>query len=195
MRDPRKNAPPVGQRVLLPGTQRMMTISELASDSTSQASAEFYCTTVGDRAPPSHVQKPSIDASERWAIAGASDHAATQALHGRGPGGIQFQITWLEPDVELERVMAPGIEPTRTPDIDTEIDRYGATTPGGPRNDLESMMRISASCPVAHAVSDRVTDCMINAGIEAKINACSIELTQRMATSTAMLNGTMDMTK
>lgn len=78
------------------------------------------------------------------ALVGASDHVATKAVYGRDPDGIEFEVTWLVPDSELHRVMVHGMVPTSPLDIDGDIERFGATTPGGPRNDRALMHRIMA---------------------------------------------------
>ncbi|MDV8069818.1 VOC family protein [Rhodococcus sp. IEGM 1366] len=69
------------------------------------------------------------------ALGGASNHAATKALYGRDPDGIEFEVTWLVPDGLLDGELVPGVAHTRPLDIAAEIERYGATTPGGPRTD------------------------------------------------------------
>lgn len=78
------------------------------------------------------------------ALVGASDHVATKAVYGRDPDGIEFEVTWLVPDSELHHVMVPGIDPTSPLDIDREIERFGSTTPGGPRDDRALMHRVMA---------------------------------------------------
>ncbi|WP_353843775.1 hypothetical protein [Rhodococcus sp. (in: high G+C Gram-positive bacteria)] len=78
------------------------------------------------------------------ALTGASDHASTKALYARDVDGIEFEVTWLIPDTELERVLVPGVAPTRPLDLDAEIRRYGKKTQGGSRSDVELMNRIMA---------------------------------------------------
>ncbi len=70
------------------------------------------------------------------AMTGASNHAATKAVYGRDPDGIEFEVTWLVPDAHVREELYPGVPPTRPLDLDAEIERYGADTPGGPRTDL-----------------------------------------------------------
>lgn len=82
--------------------------------------------------------------SAAGALTGAANHAGTKALYGRDPDGIEFEVTWLVPDDLLENELVPGIEFTRPLDIAAEIERYGATTPGGPRSDRELMARVMA---------------------------------------------------
>lgn len=78
------------------------------------------------------------------ALTGAANHAGTKALYGQDPDGIEFEITWLVPDSELEGEIVPGVAPTRPLDIIAEIGRYGANTPGGPRTDRTLMDRVMA---------------------------------------------------
>jgi catechol-2,3-dioxygenase len=78
------------------------------------------------------------------ALTGASDHAATKALYGRDPDGIEFEVTWLVPDALLEDELVPGVAFTRPLDLDAEIARYGADTPGGPRTDATVYARLLA---------------------------------------------------
>ncbi|MDR6910778.1 catechol 2,3-dioxygenase-like lactoylglutathione lyase family enzyme [Rhodococcus fascians] len=79
---------------------------------------------------------------EHGALSGASNHASTKALYGRDPDGIEFELTWLVPDALLDGELVPGVPPTRPLDLDAEIERYGARTPGGPRADRQSMTRL-----------------------------------------------------
>ena len=74
--------------------------------------------------------------SAAGALTGAADHAATKALYGRDPDGIEFEVTWLVPDEHVADELVPGVPPTRPLDLQAEIEKYGATTPGGPRTDL-----------------------------------------------------------
>jgi catechol-2,3-dioxygenase len=104
----------------------------------------------GDRAPDGAVglyhlawEVPTLrelrDTRDRLvaagALTGASDHAATKALYGRDPDGIEFEVTWLVPDHLVETEVVPGVAPTRPLDLEAVIARYGADTPGGPRTD------------------------------------------------------------
>ncbi len=62
------------------------------------------------------------------ALVGATDHGTTKALYGRDPDGLEFEVSWLVPADRL----TPGMAPTsRRLDLDAEIERYGADTPGG----------------------------------------------------------------
>jgi catechol 2,3-dioxygenase-like lactoylglutathione lyase family enzyme len=88
------------------------------------------------------------------ALTGAANHAATKALYGRDPDGIEFEATWLVPDHLLEHEIVPGMEYTRPLDLAAEIKRYGADTPGGPRSDPAVMARLVARL-AAHGDSVR----------------------------------------
>ncbi|WP_280503222.1 VOC family protein [Nocardia farcinica] len=77
-------------------------------------------------------------------LTGAADHAATKALYGRDPDGIEFEITWLVPDHLVEAELVPPVAATRPLDLDAEIERYGPRTPGGPRTDRHLYARLAA---------------------------------------------------
>ncbi|GGL02716.1 VOC family protein [Nocardia jinanensis] len=79
---------------------------------------------------------------EARALTGAANHAATKALYGRDPDGIEFEVTWLVPDHLVSEELGPGVPPTRPLDLDAEIARYGAHTPGGPRTDRHLYARL-----------------------------------------------------
>ncbi len=61
-------------------------------------------------------------------LVGASDHGSTKALYAHDPDGIEFEVSWLVPAHLL-----PSEPDTRTAplDLDAEIARFGAETPGG----------------------------------------------------------------
>ena len=86
---------------------------------------------------------------ESGALTGAADHAATKALYARDPDGIEFEVTWLVPDHLVEDEIVPDLNPTRPLDLDAEIARYGADTPGGPRTDRGLYARIAARLAAA----------------------------------------------
>ncbi len=67
------------------------------------------------------------------ALTGASDHATTKALYARDPDGLEFEVSWLVPADRLDEVHADtGGEPMIAPlDLDAEVARWGADTPGG----------------------------------------------------------------
>ena len=80
------------------------------------------------------------------ALTGASDHGSTKALYARDPDGIEFEVCWLVPDEHVEAALAPGTSLTAPLDIDAQILRYGAATPGGPRTDPQVWARVAARC-------------------------------------------------
>jgi catechol-2,3-dioxygenase len=64
------------------------------------------------------------------ALVGASDHATTKALYAHDPDGIEFEVSWLVP-VELIDDEVKAAKATTLPlDLEREIARYGADTPG-----------------------------------------------------------------
>jgi catechol-2,3-dioxygenase len=66
--------------------------------------------------------------SERGALVGASDHGTTKALYARDPDGLEFEVSWLVPAA----LITPDLTmKTASLDLDAEIARYGAETPGG----------------------------------------------------------------
>ena len=73
--------------------------------------------------------------AERGALVGASDHFTTKALYARDPDGIELEVSWLVPaalitDDVRAQIDSGDIRP-RPLDIEAEIARYGADTPGG----------------------------------------------------------------
>jgi catechol-2,3-dioxygenase len=65
---------------------------------------------------------------EEGSLVGATDHGTTKALYGRDPDAIDFEVAWLVPADLITEDNAPV---ARRLDLDAEIDRYGADTPGG----------------------------------------------------------------
>jgi hypothetical protein len=66
--------------------------------------------------------------AERGALAGASDHGTTKALYARDPDGLEFEVSWLVPAA----LLTDDVTMTTAPlDLDAELARYGAQTPGG----------------------------------------------------------------
>ncbi|MDH3706727.1 MAG: VOC family protein [Acidimicrobiia bacterium] len=62
------------------------------------------------------------------ALVGASDHGATKSLYAHDPDGIEFEVMWEVPPQLLDDQVELTTEPL---DLDGEIARYGADTPGG----------------------------------------------------------------
>ena len=66
--------------------------------------------------------------NERGVLVGASDHGTTKALYARDPDGLEFEVSWLVPAA----LITPDLTmKTASLDLDAEIARYGADTPGG----------------------------------------------------------------
>ena len=66
--------------------------------------------------------------TECGALVGASDHGTTKALYARDPDGLEFEVSWLVPAA----LITPDLTmKTASLDLDAEIARYGADTPGG----------------------------------------------------------------
>ncbi|ALE72065.1 glyoxalase [Pseudonocardia sp. EC080610-09] len=65
---------------------------------------------------------------EAGALAGASDHGTTKALYAHDPDGLEFEVCWLVPAALIDG--GDGMRTARL-DLQAEIDRYGADTPGG----------------------------------------------------------------
>lgn len=82
--------------------------------------------------------------AEAGALTGAADHGSTKALYGRDPDHIEFEVCWLVPDEQVEQALRPGTPMTAPLDLATEIERYGAATPGGPRTDPTVWARLAA---------------------------------------------------
>ena len=66
--------------------------------------------------------------AERGALVGASDHGTTKALYAHDPDGLEFEVSWLVP----ADLLTPDLTMRTAPlDLEAEITRYGADTPGG----------------------------------------------------------------
>ena len=61
-------------------------------------------------------------------LVGATDHGTTKALYAKDPDGLEFELSWLVP---ADRIDPAEKEKMATLDLDLEIARYGADTPGG----------------------------------------------------------------
>ena len=83
---------------------------------------------VGTLADLVAVRERLVDAGS---LVGASDHGTTKSLYAHDPDGIEFEVVWLIPhdlltSEDLDR--GKSIGPL---DLDAEIARFGALTPGG----------------------------------------------------------------
>jgi catechol-2,3-dioxygenase len=72
---------------------------------------------------------------ERGALVGASDHVTTKALYAQDPDGLEFEVSWILPADRIDDEIRARLERDGTRphplDLDAEIERYGAETPGG----------------------------------------------------------------
>lgn len=65
------------------------------------------------------------------ALKGSSDHSTTKALYAEDPDGLEFEVSWLVPADRIDDQMLAGRARIQPLDIDREIARFGAKTPGG----------------------------------------------------------------
>jgi catechol-2,3-dioxygenase len=69
--------------------------------------------------------------SDAGALVGASDHSTTKSLYGHDPDGLEFEIAWVLPADRIDDEVIAGRSSIRPLDLNREIERYGADTPGG----------------------------------------------------------------
>ena len=62
------------------------------------------------------------------ALVGASDHGGTKSLYAQDPDGLEFEVCWVVPADLLDPDVKIG---TRPLDLEGELARFGADTPGG----------------------------------------------------------------
>jgi catechol-2,3-dioxygenase len=106
---------------------------------------------IGDRAGPSQAGKTTVGLyhlaweidtlaelermadvlSQHGALVGASDHSTTKSLYGHDPDGNEFEIAWVVPLDQLDKVAVEGRSGIEPLDIAKEQARYGADTLGG----------------------------------------------------------------
>lgn len=118
-----------------------------APDSTNDHDIAFF--TIGDGADASTAGRSSVglyhlawevptlqdlvdtEAALRraGALIGASDHVATKSLYAQDPDDLEFEVCWVVPSTLLDD--GGGGPATRPLDLPREMERYGATTPGG----------------------------------------------------------------
>ena len=65
------------------------------------------------------------------ALGGASDHGTTKSLYGRDPDGLEFEVAWIVPADRLTDEARAARTRIGRLDLQAEVARYGATTPGG----------------------------------------------------------------
>lgn len=65
------------------------------------------------------------------AMVGASDHTASKSLYAKDPDGLEFEVCWVVPREHLVGHEAPTAVRPQPLDLDREIERFGALTPGG----------------------------------------------------------------
>ncbi|MDT4913270.1 MAG: hypothetical protein QOC66_2398 [Pseudonocardiales bacterium] len=69
--------------------------------------------------------------ADTGALSGSSDHSTTKSLYGHDPDGLEFEIAWIVPADLLDDATIEGRVRIRPLDLAREMERYGATTPGG----------------------------------------------------------------
>jgi catechol 2,3-dioxygenase-like lactoylglutathione lyase family enzyme len=79
--------------------------------------------------------------AEHGALTGSSDHGTTKSLYGRDPDGLEFEVAWIVPADRLDDAALAARKRLHPLDLDREIDRHGAETPGG----------IGISMPLGHS--------------------------------------------
>ncbi|HSY16280.1 MAG TPA: VOC family protein [Jatrophihabitantaceae bacterium] len=65
------------------------------------------------------------------ALTGASDHSTTKSLYAHDPDGLEFEIAWIVPADRLDATARAGRAAVQPLDLEREMARYGARTPGG----------------------------------------------------------------
>jgi catechol-2,3-dioxygenase len=73
----------------------------------------------------------AVKLADAGALGGSSDHSTTKSLYGHDPDGLEFEIAWIVPADRLDEAALAGRSSIRPLDLDREIARYGADTPGG----------------------------------------------------------------
>lgn len=77
------------------------------------------------------LQRTATKLTDLGALVGASDHSTTKALYAKDPDGLEFEVSWLVPASLITEETLAGRSSIRPLDIQKEITRYGADTPGG----------------------------------------------------------------
>jgi catechol-2,3-dioxygenase len=73
----------------------------------------------------------AVKLADAGALGGSSDHSTTKSLYGHDPDGLEFEIAWIVPADRLDEAALAGRSSIRPLDLEREIARYGADTPGG----------------------------------------------------------------
>ncbi len=66
------------------------------------------------------------------ALIGESDHSTTKSLYAKDADGLEFEVAWIVPASLLTETALLARKRIGPLDLEAEIARYGATTPGGP---------------------------------------------------------------
>jgi catechol-2,3-dioxygenase len=77
------------------------------------------------------LQEIALRLSDADALAGATDHSTTKALYAKDPDGLEFEVCWLVPERFLDEETVGAKTQLRPLNLDADIARYGAQTPGG----------------------------------------------------------------
>ncbi len=67
----------------------------------------------------------------KGALVGTSDHGTTKSLYARDPDGLEFEVAWIVPADLLDDAARDARKTIGRLDLNREIERYGAETPGG----------------------------------------------------------------
>ena len=65
------------------------------------------------------------------ALVGTSDHGTTKSLYGHDPDGLEFELAWIIPADLLDEAAIEARTSIKPLDLQKEMARYGADTPGG----------------------------------------------------------------
>lgn len=65
------------------------------------------------------------------AMVGASDHGTTKALYAVDPDGLELEVSWLVPADRITEEVLAARTMVAPLDLQGELARYGADTPGG----------------------------------------------------------------
>ncbi len=120
-----------------------------APDSTNDHDIAFF--SIGEGAGPSTAGRSTVglyhlawevgtlaelvaverDLREAGALTGASDHTVSKSLYAQDPDGLEFEVCWVVPAELLDDPTAPVAVRPKPLDLDRELERFGALTPGG----------------------------------------------------------------